>query len=211
MIPLPQITVAAPCHESWDAMSGDETRRHCEVCQKDVYNLSAMTTQEAQALLAAKGEKLCVRFNKRADGTPVTRQFPRPQIRMRRSVAFGWLVSLIVAGIVGIGTGAFAVRQASTKPASSVATIKKPAHRNLSVGPDPFQIPHTRQASPKPKPLGVPSVEPPNIDQFTVMGFIGPASRPHPAEGSMAVDSNGGLPGSSQLGSSQPDQQIANP
>lgn len=51
------------CDEDWDAMPGDDRRRRCARCDHDVHDLSAMTGDEAKALLdAAEGRKLCVRY-----------------------------------------------------------------------------------------------------------------------------------------------------
>jgi hypothetical protein len=64
-----QVHIASPCHESWDAMSGDEARRFCDVCDKHVHDLSAMRHDDAAALLRERGEGLCVRYTAEADGT----------------------------------------------------------------------------------------------------------------------------------------------
>ncbi len=69
---LDDIRVASPCHERWDAMTGDEQARHCGSCKKNVYNLSAMTREVAEALVREKEGKLCVRYYRRADGTILT-------------------------------------------------------------------------------------------------------------------------------------------
>lgn len=69
---LDDIRVASPCHERWDAMTGDEQARHCGSCNKNVYNLSAMTREAAEALVREKEGKLCVRYYRRADGTILT-------------------------------------------------------------------------------------------------------------------------------------------
>ena len=68
---LDVIDVRNPCDESWDHMTGDARERHCAVCNKSVFNLSAMPAGEAETLLAGDG-KICVRFFRRADGTVVT-------------------------------------------------------------------------------------------------------------------------------------------
>ncbi|PCC67008.1 hypothetical protein SAMN02745121_08649 [Nannocystis exedens] len=63
------VEIKSPCHESWDAMHGDDERRFCDVCAKHVHNLSAMTRQAASDLLRAhKGEHLCVRYSNQEDG-----------------------------------------------------------------------------------------------------------------------------------------------
>jgi hypothetical protein len=71
-IPLEAIHVASPCHANWDKMSGDAQARFCGSCAKHVYNLSSMTRDEAEALVAEKEGKLCVRFYQREDGTMLT-------------------------------------------------------------------------------------------------------------------------------------------
>jgi hypothetical protein len=72
---LDAIDVAAPCTESWDAMTGDDRSRFCASCRLHVYDLSSMTRDEAETLVVSRkraGERLCVRFVRRADGTVVT-------------------------------------------------------------------------------------------------------------------------------------------
>jgi hypothetical protein len=70
---LRSMRVAAPCHESWDAMSGTERVRSCERCQHKVYNLSELSAAEAEALIRSAEGRLCVRFYRRADGTILTK------------------------------------------------------------------------------------------------------------------------------------------
>ena len=73
---LDHISVAAPCHAKWSEMSGDERARFCKLCSKHVYNLSAMSRTEAEALVQQKEGKVCVRFYQRADGTVLTDNCP---------------------------------------------------------------------------------------------------------------------------------------
>lgn len=54
-------------------MRGDELVRFCGECGKNVYNLSARTAGEAEALIAEHEGRLCVRYFERADGTIVTK------------------------------------------------------------------------------------------------------------------------------------------
>ena len=71
--PLDNVRVAAPCHENWNDMSGDDRARHCASCNHTVYNLSAMTEDEAIALLESRGQnRLCIRLHRRLDGTVIT-------------------------------------------------------------------------------------------------------------------------------------------
>lgn len=92
---LENVAIAAPCTASWDAMVGDDRVRFCGKCEKNVYNLSAMPRDEAEALLAAREGKMCVRLYKRADGTVMTNDCPVGVKRRRRRRA--------VAGVIGGG------------------------------------------------------------------------------------------------------------
>jgi len=66
---LDNIRVAAPCTADWAKMTGDERVRACGDCDQNVYNLSGMTREEAEALILEKEGQLCVRYYRRADGT----------------------------------------------------------------------------------------------------------------------------------------------
>jgi hypothetical protein len=70
--PLDDVRIASPCHMSWDAMPGDEAVRFCHACEKNVYDLSAMTRAEAERLLHEREGRICVRLYRRADGTVIT-------------------------------------------------------------------------------------------------------------------------------------------
>jgi hypothetical protein len=66
---LDNIRVASPCTADWNQMTGDDRTRHCGECRKNVYNLSGMTREEAEALLIERNGDLCVRYFQRQDGT----------------------------------------------------------------------------------------------------------------------------------------------
>ncbi|MFK7986563.1 MAG: hypothetical protein AB8I08_11115 [Sandaracinaceae bacterium] len=69
---LDVITVEDPCTVSWEGMGGDGPVRFCGLCKKNVYNLSAMTADEAEQTVREKEGRLCVRFYRRKDGTVST-------------------------------------------------------------------------------------------------------------------------------------------
>ena len=115
---LDDIRVASPCHERWDAMTGDEQSRFCGSCRKNVYNLSAMTREAAEALVRSKEGELCVRYFRRTDGTILTADCPVGVRRKRvQLVAAAGAVTALAAGAV-----AFAFAQMG----SPVATIATP-------------------------------------------------------------------------------------
>ena len=84
---LDGIGIAAPCSASWDDMKGDDRQRFCRDCKMNVYNLSGMTRQEAEDLVASHETRLCVRFFRRSDGTVLTRDCP---VGLRRRVRMAW-------------------------------------------------------------------------------------------------------------------------
>jgi len=93
---LANIKVASPCTEPWSGMSGDDRVRDCAKCQQSVYNLSAMTRDEAEALIVARNGRLCVRYFQRFDGTILLAdcEIGRKGIRKRRVLAAGIAASL---------------------------------------------------------------------------------------------------------------------
>ncbi|UQA60968.1 hypothetical protein [Polyangium aurulentum] len=90
---LSNLHVASPCNMDWNGMVGDDRVRFCGSCQKNVYNVSALKAEEAEALLSSKEGKPCVRMFKRADGTVLTSDCPVGARRVRlRRVAAGAVV-----------------------------------------------------------------------------------------------------------------------
>jgi hypothetical protein len=57
-------------------MSGTDRVRFCPECQLNVYNFSAMTPAEIDALVSSKTGRLCARFYQRPDGTMMTQNCP---------------------------------------------------------------------------------------------------------------------------------------
>jgi hypothetical protein len=96
---LDDVRVASPCHERWDGMTGDAQVRHCARCDKNVYNLSAMTREAAEALLRENEGALCVRYFRRTDGTILTADCPVGVRRKRvRLVAAAGAMTALAAG-----------------------------------------------------------------------------------------------------------------
>jgi hypothetical protein len=100
---LDNIRVAAPCAASWDAMTGDARVRACGDCQKNVYNLSELTREEAESLIREKEGRLCVRYFQRADGTILLKDCAvGVKRRRRRRIA----AISVAAGLAGAALGA---------------------------------------------------------------------------------------------------------
>ena len=75
-IKLNQLRIAAPCKADWKWMLGDDRVRFCGQCNLNVYNLTALTRDEAESLIRRTEGRLCVRFYRRKDGTILTRNCP---------------------------------------------------------------------------------------------------------------------------------------
>ncbi len=102
---LDDVKVAAPCSAAWDEMIGDEQVRFCSQCQLNVYNLSGMTRDEGESLIARTEGRLCVRFYRRADGTILTSNCPvgLRAVRQRLSCVARAVASTTLSFFAGVG------------------------------------------------------------------------------------------------------------
>ncbi|NOU28826.1 MAG: hypothetical protein HOO96_13050 [Polyangiaceae bacterium] len=87
---LQELQILVPCEVAWDSMTGSETSRFCGDCQKQVYNLSAMSEREAQGFLESVAmQGACVRFYRRPDGTVMTAECDVAGAARRRRLRIG--------------------------------------------------------------------------------------------------------------------------
>jgi hypothetical protein len=121
--PLKNIRIASPCSADWDQMYGDDRKRFCGDCKLNVYNLSGMTREEAEALIINAEGRLCVRFYKRRDGSVITQDCPVgwARIKQRTKVYATAVFSLVMA----IFSGVFIVSPFS-RPKSTMGELKIP-------------------------------------------------------------------------------------
>lgn len=98
---LDNIRIASPCSADWNAMTGDERVRHCGACKKDVFNLSALTRDEAEALIREKHGDLCGRYYQRKDGTIILADCTIGKSRKRKRfvIAAGMVTVFVIGGI----------------------------------------------------------------------------------------------------------------
>jgi hypothetical protein len=87
---LSQVRIASPCPADWNEMKGDDKVRYCSECRLNVYNLSDMTSAEAEELLRSREGRLCVRYYQRKDGGVMTRDCPVGLRAVRRRIALAW-------------------------------------------------------------------------------------------------------------------------
>jgi hypothetical protein len=101
---LNNIQVASPCDADWKDMRGDDQVRHCLLCDRNVYNLSALTADDAVKLIEETEGRLCGRFYRRADGTVMTADCPvgirAALMRAQRSTlrALAMVISFAITG-----------------------------------------------------------------------------------------------------------------
>lgn len=104
---LDAISITKPCPASWDEMAGDDRTRHCSLCQKQVYNLSEMTRDQARRLIESREGSVCVRFYRRQDGKVMTADCPRGLAKVRRRAA-----TLVLACAAFVFASGFAIANA---------------------------------------------------------------------------------------------------
>jgi hypothetical protein len=134
---LDNVRIASPCPANWDEMIGDDRVRYCGQCTKNVYNLSAMAREDAEALLRAGlereglgGEGVCVRIYRRADGTVLTADCPDGARRKKRRLALFGAVGggLMAATALGAELAGASATQGSPPPVRVMGAVAEPVH-----------------------------------------------------------------------------------
>jgi hypothetical protein len=112
---LNQINIAKPCPALWEEMRGDDRKRVCDHCHKNVYNFAAMTALEGAALIRATEGRICGRIFRRRDGTVLTVDCPVGVERFwkRSKQAICAAAAVVIFG-VGAGLAAAQGREAGT-------------------------------------------------------------------------------------------------
>lgn len=84
---LDRIHVTQPCKADWDSMIGNDQVRFCEHCSLTVHDLSQMTRKRARRLVAKSNGRLCIRYQRRPDGSLITTTAPQKLFRIGRRVS----------------------------------------------------------------------------------------------------------------------------
>jgi hypothetical protein len=98
------LRIASPCKAAWKNMDGDDRVRFCRECNRNVYNLTAMTEREARRVVTEREGRLCVRFHRRQDGTVLTSDCP---VGGKRSFLLAG--ARAVAAVAGVAAGVTAL------------------------------------------------------------------------------------------------------
>ncbi len=149
-VPLPllaRVQIASPCDARWDEMSGDARVRHCAACDKDVFDLSEMTSEDAEALLARDTGSTCVRTHRRADGTVITSDCPVGATKKRRR---RWLAAgAAVAGSVMAAAATYLTHTTQADPCA-VSPPDRPHAMMGAIAVMPPPMPTPPMAPPAP-------------------------------------------------------------
>ncbi len=101
-----KLRVASPCSVGWETMTGDERVRHCHSCQMNIYNISEMTKNEVEDLIANREERICIRLYKRTDGTVLTKDCPVGfRAYQKRISRFAGATLATILGLFSISSG----------------------------------------------------------------------------------------------------------
>jgi hypothetical protein len=156
---LDNLQIATPCNSDWDEMIGDARVRFCTQCEKNVYNLSAMPREEAQAFLVQREGTVCVRLYKRQDGTVLTNDCPvGVRTRHRRRAAVAGLGGGLMAAAAAVGLRSTVVMGEYPHPTMGAVAVMGDvsAHPESTARPEPTP---SETATPEPIPAG--TVAPP--------------------------------------------------
>ena len=179
---LDQVRVASPCKAEWNEMLGDERVRFCLSCEKNVFNLSSMTKDDAESLLRERlGSDLCVRFYQRADGTILTADCPEGVKKKRRKK-----LALAVAGAGALAAAAatsFMSRQSCSRQGAVAQGELTAVAGGMMYQGEPTEVKGERLTVPPVAPI--PTTMGSAVPTFTtVMGAPPPIpqteGRPHP-------------------------------
>lgn len=167
-----RVPIGSPCSVDWGAMTGDDRRRFCGQCNKHVHDLSAMREREAKALLAT-GDKLCVRYTVKPDGT----MRHRPTRRMQ-------LLAMGAALLSGAQAYASTAPAPAPGPDDGPGVIERVVRRIAAwaEGADATEGAPIAEATPQPtQPQPTPTTQPEPPDERVTMGdYIDPGPPPPP-------------------------------
>ena len=167
-----QVKVASPCNADWNEMMGDDRVRFCLSCEKNVYNLSAMPREDAEALLQARmpGGEVCVRFYQRPDGTVMTQDCPVGAKKKRRK-----LLAIAVAS-----AGAMAATALTALSGRKCDSFGGDGPVVMGTMPAPSYVPSAEPTVPPVAPVETTVAPPLNPEPPThTMGVVAPMPRPH--------------------------------
>ena len=124
---LDNARIAAPCPANWNEMVGGDRVRYCRSCEKNVYNLSEMSKNDAEKLLKTHEGHLCVRYYRRNDGTIMTNDCPVGlrtirKVYLKTAASAAALCGLVFGAMASMGT-----RQQASEPTTGSTSFIPPS------------------------------------------------------------------------------------
>lgn len=119
---LDRVAVKTPCKASWNDMEGDDRVRFCCSCSKNVYDLSAMTEDEAETFLSfhLDDQDACVKLYRRPDGRILTSDCPRgARTRHARRAVMAGAAAVCAVAAVAVVVGDVHVPRGHHRPRST--------------------------------------------------------------------------------------------
>ena len=124
---LNNMTIPSPCTADWSSMIGNEQVRFCEHCSLEVHNLSRMTRNQAERLVARSNGRLCVRYHydpaDRALNSTVPQKLHHISRRVSRIAAGAFSATLSITSAVAQNS------TSSQTPNVATATVTQPNNR----------------------------------------------------------------------------------
>jgi len=107
-----QLSVAVPCHESWEKMTTTEQGRFCGSCQKTVTDFSMMSDKEIFNHLSQRDVNVCGRFTNDQLNRPLRTEF-------KRKFSWSYIWNFLIATLLTTAS-AEAQSRKTTRKASTV-------------------------------------------------------------------------------------------
>ncbi len=120
LVEFPDLSFSCP--KLWAGMEGNEKTRFCDVCQKNVHNLSMMNAGERRALLASTGESPCVAYFKHVNGTPIDVTALAEGNPLKKKLTQAALLSLSAVGLGSIAMSSMELIEAYSKDPDAPTT-----------------------------------------------------------------------------------------
>jgi hypothetical protein len=121
------LPITGPCPIDLDAIGFDRRAKqaHCAHCDKAVTNLSNMTRDEARVFLQQNaGQKLCVSYGRRTDGTILFKQPAPAVVPLSRVRGSAKRVALPTAAALGLAAALAACTPHGADPVAKPTPVK---------------------------------------------------------------------------------------
>ena len=143
---LANVRIAAPCPANWNEMVGGDRVRYCRSCEKNVYNLSEMSQNDAEKLLKTHEGSLCVRYYRRTDGTIMTNNCPVGLRTIRKVYLKTAAGAAALFGVMFGGIASMGARKQEPEPQPEITV------GGMERNPTPITVP-PKQKDPEPEHL----------------------------------------------------------